>query len=308
MLSLVALDLETTGLDPQTDSIIEIGAIRFNSRRVESEWTNLINPGRRIPPFITQLTGITDQMVMESPPIHAVLSDLKDFVGDAIVVGHNIGFDLAFLSKQGILRQNDRIDTYEMASILLPSAGRYNLAALGQALGVPLSATHRALDDARVTRALFLRLYEMALEIPLQLLAEIVRLGESTDWGGYRAFYEALRARHNESISHHQVSQAITNPIFDGYTIRNLPPLSPNKDTYPLDPDEVSAILEIGGEFSRHFPTYEFRPQQDAYLVEVDGKKQIAGLTHLDPILYALDNRYYSIGQPIGVGYKETKR
>ena len=262
MLSLVALDIETTGLDPQTDSIIEIGAIRFNSRRVEGEWSSLINPGRRIPPFITQLTGITDQMVSESPPIRAVLADLTDFAGDAVVLGHNIGFDLSFLRKQGVLRQNDSIDTYEMASVLMPSAGRYNLSALGQALGVPLSATHRALDDARVTRAIFLRLYEMALEMPLQLLAEIVRLAEVTEWGGYRAFYEVLRARSKESISARQVRSDSVGPIFDGYTIRNLPPLTPNKEIYSLDPDETSAILEIGGQFARHFPTYEYRPQQ----------------------------------------------
>ena len=262
MLSLVALDIETTGLDPQTDSIIEIGAIRFNSRRVEGEWSSLINPGRRIPPFITQLTGITDQMVSESPPIRAVLADLTDFAGDAVILGHNIGFDLSFLRKQGILRQNDSIDTYEMASVLMPSAGRYNLSALGQALGVPLSATHRALDDARVTRAIFLRLYEMALEMPLQLLAEIVRLAEVTEWGGYRAFYEVLRARSKESISARQVRSDSVAPIFDGYTIRNLPPLTPNKEIYSLDPDETSAILEIGGQFARHFPTYEYRPQQ----------------------------------------------
>ena len=262
MLSLVALDIETTGLDPQTDSIIEIGAIRFNSRRVEGEWSSLINPGRRIPPFITQLTGITDQMVSESPPIRAVLADLTDFAGDAVVLGHNIGFDLSFLRKQGVLRQNDSIDTYEMASVLMPSAGRYNLSALGQALGVPLSATHRALDDARVTRAIFLRLYEMALEMPLQLLAEIVRLAEVTEWGGYRAFYEVLRARSKESISARQVRSDSIGPIFDGYTIRNLPPLTPNKEIYSLDPDETSAILEIGGQFARHFPTYEYRPQQ----------------------------------------------
>jgi len=262
MLSLVALDLETTGLDPQTDAIIEIGAVRFSSRRIEGEWSTLINPGRRIPPFITQLTGITDQMVLESPPIRAVLSHLRDFVGDAIILGHNVGFDLAFIRKQGILRQNDNIDTYEMASVLLPSAGRYNLSALGQALGVPLSATHRALDDARVTRAIFLRLYDMALEMPLQLLAEIVRISEATTWGGFRAFYEALRARSKESISARQVRQGYAGPIFDGYTARNIPPLNPNSQVYPLDPEETSAILEIGGSFAHHFPNFEYRPQQ----------------------------------------------
>ena len=83
----------------------------------------------------------------------------------------------------------------------MPSAGRYNLSALGQALGVLLPATHRALDDARVTRAIFHRLYEMTLELPLNLLAEIVRHGEQVDWAGYRPFYEALRSRSKETVS-----------------------------------------------------------------------------------------------------------
>ena len=99
MPSIVALDIETTGLESQTDAIIEIGAVRFKSRRVEGEWSSLINPGRRIPPFITQLTGISDQMVSESPPIRSVLADLTDFVGDAPILGHNVGFDLSFLRR-----------------------------------------------------------------------------------------------------------------------------------------------------------------------------------------------------------------
>ena len=93
--SIVALDIETTGLDPDKDAIIEIGAVRFNGRRVEDEWATLINPGRPIPPFIVQLTGITDQIVREAPPIRAVMSDLKDFIGDADILGHSVRFDLA---------------------------------------------------------------------------------------------------------------------------------------------------------------------------------------------------------------------
>ena len=101
MTSIVALDIETTGLDAQTDAIIEIGAVRFNGKRIEGEWTSLINPGRKIPPFITQLTGITDQMILEAPPIRAVIADLRDFVGELPILGHNIGFDLSFLRKHG---------------------------------------------------------------------------------------------------------------------------------------------------------------------------------------------------------------
>lgn len=262
MSSIVALDIETTGLDPQADAIIEIGAVRFNGKRVEGEWSTLINPGRRIPPFVVQLTGITDPMVSDAPTLRSVLADLRDFVGEAPILGHNVGFDLAFLRRAGILQANDSLDSYEMASVLLPTAGRYNLGALGQALGVPLSATHRALDDAHVSRAIYLRMCEMALEIPINVLAEIVRLGENVDWAGYGAFYEALRARSRETISARQARQAAVGPLFDTYTTRNIPALNPSPQLTPLNTDELASILEYGGAFSRHFPEFEQRPQQ----------------------------------------------
>src|SRR5512142_802626 len=97
MPSIVALDIETTGLDPHSDSIIEIGAVRFNGARVEDEWTTLVNPGRSIPPFITQLTGINNEMVRNAPPLKAIIHELADFVGESPVLGHNVRFDLAFL-------------------------------------------------------------------------------------------------------------------------------------------------------------------------------------------------------------------
>jgi DNA polymerase-3 subunit epsilon/ATP-dependent DNA helicase DinG len=260
---IVALDIETTGLDPQKDVIIEIGAVRFNGNRIEDEWSSLINPGRKIPPFITQLTGITDHMVLEAPPIQKVVSSLRAFVGDLPILGHNVGFDLSFLRNYGLFRVNDILDTYEIASILLPSAGRYNLGALGQLLNIPLPASHRALDDARVTCAVYRSLYEIGLELPLQLLAEIVRLGEGIEWSGYQAFYDMLRSRSKETISAYQVRQGYSGPIFDGYTSsRDLSALSPNPQQVSLDADEVASALEIGGIFSHHFPNYEYRPQQ----------------------------------------------
>lgn len=260
--SIVALDIETTGLDPEKDSILEIGAVRFTARRVEAEWSALINPGRPIPAFITQLTGITDQMVREAPPLRAALAQLKDFVGDAPVLGHNVRFDLAFLRRYGALSRNDALDTYELASVLIPRAGRYNLGALAQTLSVPLPATHRALDDARVTRVIYQRLFQKALDLPLGLLAEIVRLGETLEWGAYWALHQALRARSREVIGPRHAKEDYCGPLFEGFNGRGPAPLAPNPDCKPLDPDEVSAALEYGGSFSRHFPHYEFRPQQ----------------------------------------------
>jgi DNA polymerase-3 subunit epsilon/ATP-dependent DNA helicase DinG len=260
--SIVALDIETTGLDPDKDAIIEIGAVRFNGRRVEGEWTTLVNPGRPIPPFVVQLTGITDQIVREAPPIRAVMAGLKDFVGDATILGHSVHFDLGFLKRYGFLPLNDVIDTYDMASVLMPNAGRYNLSALGQALEVPLPATHRAQDDARATRAVYLRLYQMAMELPLPLLAEIVRLGEPLEWGGYTPLRAALRARARETISARQASQGFHGPLFETFGELPSAPLAPAQEPQALDNEEVASILEYGGPFSQHFPDYEYRPQQ----------------------------------------------
>ena len=215
MQSIVALDIETTGLDPDRDVIIEIGALRFNGHRVEKEWSTLVNPGRRIPPFITQLTGITDQMVAKAPPLQAVLSDLSGFVGDSPILGQNIRFDLSFLRRQNILGYNDSLDTYELAAVLLPGAGRYSLGALAQALGVLLPATHRALDDARATHAVYLRLLEEAMQLPLSLLAEILRLAEKVEWGGYMPLHEVMRLRSREIVPAQNMGRIYDGPIFN---------------------------------------------------------------------------------------------
>ncbi len=189
MNSIIALDIETTGLDPHKDAIIEIGIVQFNLKRIEAQWSSLINPGRKIPPFITQLTGIDDHMVLNKPSIKEVVPVIRNLIGDThFILGHNISFDLSFLQKLGLARSNDTLDTYEIASVLLPSAGRYNLEALRQKLNIPHQANHRALDDALVTSEVFRSLYEIGMELPIQLLAEIVRLGDGIDWSGYPAF------------------------------------------------------------------------------------------------------------------------
>src|SRR6185369_7261591 len=208
MTSIVSIDIETTRLDPQKDAIIEIGAVRFNAQRIEDEWSTLINPGRHIPEQITALTGIDDSMVRNAPRIQDVLEELDNFVGDLPVLGQNVRFDLGFLQKQRILALNPVLDTYELASVLLPTASRYNLGALGQLLGIPLPANHRALDDARVTHAVYERLLGLAAELPLELLAEIVRLGEPLDWDGNFAFLEALRIRAREQAKGKRVAQS----------------------------------------------------------------------------------------------------
>ncbi len=262
MPELVALDIETTGLDPKRESIIEIGAVRFNGRRVEEEWNTLVNPRRAVPAFITQLTGITNQMVAHAPPISDIAAELADFVGEAPIVGHNVSFDLSFLRRHNLFKYNDAIDTYEMASVLLPNASRYGLGPLSSLLTVPLPATHRALDDALVTHGVYLRLHELALELPIELLAEIVRMGEDIDWDGYWGFRFALQERAKETIKGKKATHSFAGTWFGSTGSDSNPPLAPNPELQMLDPDEVAAILEHGGAFANYFDEFEFRPQQ----------------------------------------------
>src|SRR3989304_2598112 len=195
MARIVSLDIERTGLGPEKDAIIEIGAVAFDGRRIEGEWSTLVNPGRRIPPFITQLTGISDHMVREAPSIREVVGQLEKFAGEAPILGQRIAFDLSFLRRHGVLRNNEAIDPYDLAAVMMPRAGRYNLGALGQQLNILLPATHRALDDARVTQAVFQQLYERMLAMPIELLAEIGQLADEQSWNGEWAFRQAMRQR-----------------------------------------------------------------------------------------------------------------
>ncbi|MGZ9223278.1 MAG: exonuclease domain-containing protein, partial [Anaerolineales bacterium] len=264
MQSIVAIDIETTGLNQDHDAIIEIGAVRFKGHRVEDEWSSLINPNKHIPDFISGLTGIDDAMVRQAPRLRDVVAELEAFGGDAPVIGHNVRFDLGFLQRAGLFQYNDVSDTYELASVLMPTASRYNLGALGKQLGILLPATHRALDDAKVTMAAFNRLFEMALELPLELVAEILRLSEPLAWDAGWFFQEVLRARAKEGIQPKKVKKKDAgrpNALW-AFDESKFPPLDNPENPVPLNADEIASVLEYGGPFSQYFEAFEQRPEQ----------------------------------------------
>jgi DNA polymerase-3 subunit epsilon/ATP-dependent DNA helicase DinG len=268
MSTIVALDIESTGLDPEGDAILEIGAVRFDGRRIEGEWHSLINPGRRVPPFITQLTGITDAMVREAPGIRDVINDLAKFAGQAPILGQRIHFDLSFLRRHGLFHDNEVIDTYDMASVLMPRAMRYGLGALGQQLNILLPATHRALDDARVTQAVYQQLYEKILELPIDLLNEIASLGEEQVWHGDWPFRQALKARGAEMLTIPTAEgTGWRGPIFTRPGPNGLRPRQGEvPEPQSLDLEETAALLQHGGAFSKSFAAsgavFEERSQQ----------------------------------------------
>src|SRR5215216_5958385 len=259
MQSIVAIDIETTGLSEERDAIIEIGAVKFKGHRVEEEWSTLLNPNRHIPEFVSGLTGITDAEVRNAPRFQEVAVELEAFVGNAPVVGHNVRFDLGFLQRAGLFQYNEVVDTYELASVLMPTASRYNLGALGKQLGILLPATHRALDDARVTMAAFNRLVEMARELPLEMVDEIVRLSEPLAWDAGWLFQEVIRNQSKQGVHVKKIKKKDSGAWFDE---SKFPPLENPDRPIPLNVDEVSSVLEYGGPFSRYFESFEQRPEQ----------------------------------------------
>ncbi len=266
----VALDLETTGLEPERDTIIEIGAVKFRGEEVLGTFESLVNPGRPIPYNIQHLTGITPDDVKNAPVLFEVLPGLSRFVGRHPIVGHTVGFDLSFLRRHGIFQASQGIDTFELAGILLPHAARYSLGILAETLGITLSATHRALDDARATHALFMALLDQANRLDLSVIQAINRLAARSDWSLRPVFVELERARARTAFTGSLAQQLAAKGILTdgGHGLlweaeaeerdRLRPAPAPRK----LEIDRLAEMLEGEGLFNQHFQGFEYRPEQ----------------------------------------------
>ena len=268
----VAVDVETTGFDASREAIIEIAAVTFRGNDIVDEFSTLIYPQRDIPAEITRLTGITDGMVEDAPTIGTVRSQLRTILGDHPLVGHNVGFDLAFLKEARLGMGNQRVDTLTLASILVPEAGRYGLEALADFLYLPLpdgGQAHRALEDAELTVELFLALRERALQIPLPQLDEIVRAGQNLGWPETLFFEELLGERVRDAFSgaelrkRGRLPKLFSPPKLDGRA------LVPNEEPLQLDVELLAGMLQPGGNFNRVFEGFEYRPQQEEMMVAV---------------------------------------
>lgn len=149
----VVFDLETTGISPEEDSIIEISAIKVKGHEPVAEFDTLINPGIHIPAGATNVNGITDDMVREAPGLREALPDFLTFIEGEILVGHNIqSFDLLFLYRAaeellGIGVPNDYVDTLFMAKACLPQLGRHRLTDISAYFHIDTDGAHRALSD-----------------------------------------------------------------------------------------------------------------------------------------------------------------
>ncbi len=161
----VAFDLETTGLNPETDCIIEIGATLMQNGRELERFQSFVDPGRKLEPRIVELTGITDEMLVGAPSIQQVLPKFLEFVGDRVVVAHNAKFDTAFIRQacreQGLEYALTSVDTLTLSQQLMPQMNRYKLDIVAKALKLPGFNHHRAADDANICGQIMAKFLKM---------------------------------------------------------------------------------------------------------------------------------------------------
>ena len=201
------IDLETTGLDADFDEIIEMSAIKVRNREIIDRFSSLANIGDiELDEYITELTGITSEMLASAPTLDLVLSDFLNFVGNDIVIGHNVNFDINFIYDDSIrlldkVFSNDFVDTLRLSRRLLPDLPKHKLSFIADHYNVNYSNAHRAMADCEITYKCYLELEK-----------------ESINKYGSVADFIASAKKHKLKVSDISTSKTdfdITNPFYN---------------------------------------------------------------------------------------------
>ena len=174
----IAFDTETTGLDPVSGRIVEIGAVKFDRRGIVARYNVLINPEMPMPEEAGKVNGITDEMLKDKPLIAAVFPDFFDFIGTGVLVAHNAPFDINYVNAE--LKRagkpplsNKVVDTRIFAKEVFPGLSSYALQDLAVQFGITALEAHRAEDDARVCMELFEKILSRFLKNNPELVEKI---------------------------------------------------------------------------------------------------------------------------------------
>lgn len=195
----IVFDIETTGLSAINDMITEIGAVKIKDGEIIDTYSQLINPERPIPEFITNITGITDDMVKDKPTIREVIEDFKNFIQEDVLVAHNASFDTGFIREKmklvNIELNNPILDTLELSRSVFPSLKSHKLNIVAKHLNVSLVNHHRAVDDATATAEIFLKILDILKERNITSFRQINTLNSSKDFSKDESFHIIILAK-----------------------------------------------------------------------------------------------------------------
>ena len=163
------LDVETTGLSARENHVIEIGIVKIKNLKIASKFQSFVNPGCKIPYFITQFTGITDEDIIDAPFFSELADKIENVIGDSVISAHNISFDDSFLKYEFFRTgreplSNHKICTLKIARRLYPSLKSKSLSSITQYLRLKNSNAHRALADAEVTARALIKMIKKLKE------------------------------------------------------------------------------------------------------------------------------------------------
>ena len=258
----VSLDLETTGLDPERDRVIEVGAVAFTPDRTIATLERLVDPQRSLPEAIARLTGITQADLQGAGSAAVALGELAEMVRGRQPVGHGARLDVEFLTASGLWDDElEILDTLDVARILMPAAASHSLPLLATELGFSQPRPHRALDDADATRQLLLRLREDATALDEGLKESMLALVAPYTWPVARFFADSLTAPSSVAgRPSRSPSPRAGRPGGDDTT--STPPP-------PDDPDLLMSMLGPEGPLAGVLPGYEHREPQMQMLLAV---------------------------------------
>ena len=277
------IDIETTGGQPAQDRITELAIFVHDGRQVVDSYTTLLNPGRSIPPFITQLTGITNDMVADAPRFHEVARRVVEMTEGCVFVAHNVRFDYSFIKKEfadlGYNYSRKTLCTVRLSRSLIPGQPSYSLGKLCRSIGIPLEGRHRAAGDAEATSILFDRLLKIT-----QASDERAAADEAATLARVDALAPAGRAAEKKPSPRRvaAMAQAIKTAL--------LPPL--------LSPDKVAALPQETGVYYFHNEAGEviyvgksiniYKRIQQHFAVDVKSRKSLDFKNSIADITYEL--------------------
>lgn len=268
----IVCDLETTGLNPAVDKIIEVGLIRLAQGEITGRYHALVNPGVPLLLKIKRLTGISDSDLVDAPPLSSILTDITDFIGEDAIAGHNIHFDLGFLAAaRGAPFSNPVFDTLELARIVMPDAPSFRLDSLCTILDIAAAGKHRALDDAEAAASLMIELTRKIREKDLNILMQLntLLIEARSGWAGFLSdlIKNILKKFPDRKIS--PVSYWSRGGEKDLQKVRPHVEHSDGKEKKLLKEEEAVFFLKKEGPLAVALPAYEYRPQQEAMVCEV---------------------------------------
>lgn len=265
----IALDFETTGVDSVNDRIIEVAALRFTDGKVSDKFVKLVNPGRPIPDFITNITNISNDMVKDAPLEEEIVIELIKFIGASPIVAHNTTFDIAFLQELAKrynkkFTEPDLYDSLPLARTFIYHLPAFNLGVVSEYYGLSAEGSHRAEKDTENCGIVFLNLIEEVASYPLHVISKILTLIKSTELHNKALFVNIA----NELTKSGEIKKGLTNSKEKHITQDNVYVHDGIKSINSLGAEDV---LGEGGMLNNVLDGYEKRSQQIEYSNFVDG-------------------------------------